>query len=127
MPASARSGRAARAAPSMATGTVTDPPLDEVTVTWSGGARVEMSTEPALPRALLYPEATVSEVGASWPSEEDAWTCRTSPPPEAVVWYTADAVSWSVSVTFLTVCGESPRLTTSTVVGRPARPSTRAM
>ena len=85
MPASARSGRAARPAPSTATGTVTEPPLDEVTVTWSGGASVAMSTEPALPRALLNP-STVRLVGASWPSVEDAWTCRTSPPPEAVVW-----------------------------------------
>src|SRR3954463_12862198 len=124
MPASARSGRAARPAPAMGTGTGTHPPLDGVTVTWSGGARVGMSTEPALPRALLYPEATVSEVGASWPSEEDAWTCRTSPPPDAVAWYTADAVTSSVSATFLIVCGESPRLTTSTVLGRPPRPLT---
>src|SRR4051794_20328141 len=52
-PASARSGRAARPAPSIATGTVTEPPLDDLTVTLSGGASVEMSTEPALPRALL--------------------------------------------------------------------------
>src|SRR3954470_17378264 len=52
-PASARSGRAARPAPSITTGTVTEPPLDDLTVTWSGGASVLMSTEPALPRALL--------------------------------------------------------------------------
>src|SRR4051812_45546662 len=52
-PASARSGRAARPAPSMTTGTVTEPPLDDLTVTWSGGASVAMSTEPAPPRALL--------------------------------------------------------------------------
>src|SRR3954449_12407599 len=58
-PASARSGRAAKPAPSMATGTVTEPPFDDVTVTWSGGESVGMSTEPAVPRALLYPEATV--------------------------------------------------------------------
>src|SRR4051795_1894309 len=122
-PASARSGRAARPAPSMATGTVTEPPLDDLTVTWSGGASVEMSTEPVLPRALLNP-STVSEVGASWPSLEDAWTCSTSPPPDAVVWYTADAVSESVSVTFLTVCGVSPRLMTSTVAGRAPGAST---
>ena len=125
-PTAARSGRAARPAPSMATGTVTEPPLDDVTVTWSGGASVAMSTEPALPRALLYP-STVRFVGASWPSLDEAWTCSTSPPPEAVVWYTAEAVSESTSFTFLTVCGESPRLMTSTVVGRPPPPSTRAM
>src|SRR3954447_26260803 len=125
-PASARSGRAARPAPSMTTGTVTEPPLDDLTVTWSGGASVEMSTEPALPRALLNP-STVSDVGASWPSLEDAWTCSTSPPLDAVVWYTAEAVRASVSVTFLTVCGVSPRLMTSTVAGRAPGASTRAM
>ena len=84
-PASARSGRAARPAPSTTTGTVTEPPLDDLTVTSSGGASVEISTAPALVRALLYP-STVSCVGASWPSLEEAWTCRTSPPPEALVW-----------------------------------------
>src|SRR3954470_2557965 len=126
IPAPARSGRAARPAPSITSGTVTEPPLDDLTVTWSGGARVAMSTEPALPRALLNP-STLRLVGASWPSLEDAWTCRTSPPPEAVVWYTADAFTLSVSVTFLTVCGVSPRLMTSTVLGRPAGTSTRAM
>src|SRR3954463_4736896 len=84
-PASARSGRAARPAPSMTTGTVTEPPLDDLTVTWSGGASVGMSTEPVPPRALLNP-SMVSDVGASWPSLEDAWTWSTSPPPDAVVW-----------------------------------------
>src|SRR3954467_2133664 len=125
-PASARSGKAARPAPSMATGAATEPPLDDWTVAWSGGASVAMSTEPAVPRALLYP-STVSDVGASWPSLEDAGTGRTSPPPDAVVWYTAEAVRASVSVTFLTVCGVSPRLMTSTVAGRAPGASTRAM
>src|SRR4051812_15398134 len=126
IPASARSGRAARPAPSITSGTVTEPPLDDLTVTWSGGARVAMSTEPALPRALLNP-SMLRLVGASWPSLEDPWTCRTSPPPGGVVWYTADAFTLSVSVTFLTVCGVSPRLMTSPVLGRPADTSTRAM
>src|SRR3954468_17557449 len=72
-PASARSGRAARRAPSITTGTVTEPPLDDLTVTRSGGASVLMSADPALPRALLNP-SIVSDVGASWPSLEVALT-----------------------------------------------------
>src|ERR671932_1398535 len=123
-PASARSGRAARPAPSISTGTVTEPPLDDLTVTWSGGASVAMSTEPELPRAWLNP-STVSSVGASSPSLDEAWTWRTSPPPDAVVWYTADAVRWSTSFTFLTVCGVSPRLMRSTVAGKGPRTSAR--
>src|SRR3954454_16479253 len=84
-PASAASGRGARPAPSITTGTVTEPPLDDLTVTWSGGASVLMSADPPLPRALLNP-SIVSDVGASWPSLEVAWTCRTSLLPPAVVW-----------------------------------------